>query len=59
MVELALSAADSASYKVNEAELFSQRVRNLIEVPHEAGMQISKSYVNWQKQKLAETDQPL
>ena len=38
MVELALAAADASSYKVNEAELFSQRVRNLIEVPHEAGV---------------------
>ena len=54
MVELALSVADSYSYKVNEAELFNQHVRNLIEVPHEDGIQVSKSYVNWQKQKLAE-----
>ena len=38
MVELALSAADSISFKVDEAELFNQHVRNLIEVPHEDGI---------------------
>ena len=49
LIELALNAADSSSYLVNEAELFDQRVRNLVEVPHEDGTQISKSYVSWQK----------
>ena len=47
MVKLALSVADSYSHPVNEAELFNQHVRNLIEVPHEDGIQVSKSYVNW------------
>ena len=46
MVETALNAADS-EFRVNEAELFNQHVRNLIEVPHEDGIQVSKSYVNW------------
>ena len=46
MVETALNAADS-EFRVNEAELFNQHVRNLIEVPHEDGVQVSKSYVNW------------
>ena len=55
-VEMALS--DSAQFKVNEAELFSQRVRNMVEISHEDGIQIAKNYVNWQKQKLAETDDP-
>ena len=56
MVELALSAAESSSFKVNEAEIFNQRVRNLIEVPHEAGVQISKSFVNSEKQKSQEAN---
>ena len=42
MVELALSAAESSAgtsgMRVNEAELFNQRVRNLIEIPHDSGV---------------------
>ena len=60
IVDLALAAAESSSFKVNEAELFYQRVRNLVELPHEAGIQIAKNYVNWQKQTaLAELDATL
>ena len=61
MVELALNPDDqygrSSGNLSAGAELFNQRQsKNLIEVPHDAGVQISKSYVNWQKQKLSETD---
>lgn len=49
IVDLALAAAESSSFRVNEAELFYQRVRNLIELPHEAGNQIAKIYANWHK----------
>lgn len=53
-----MALSDSAQFKVNEAELFNQRVRNLIEISHEDGIQIAKSYVSWQKQKLAENEEP-
>ena len=49
IVDLALAAAESSTFKVNEAELFYQRVRNLIELPHDAGNQIAKNYANWHK----------
>lgn len=37
MVELAMSAADSyaGSFKVDEADMFNQRVRCLVEIPHD------------------------
>lgn len=39
MIELAMNAADSnsGSFQVNEADLFNQRVRSLIEIPHDQG----------------------
>jgi len=33
IVELALAAADSSSFKVIEGDLFQSRVRNLVELP--------------------------
>ena len=57
MVEVALSSAEQAGYRVNETSLFERQVRNLIEVPHEAGVQVSKSYIQWEKQKRPEGEQ--
>ena len=41
IVDLAMSTADSfatGAMKVNDAELFNQRVRNLLEIPHDSGV---------------------
>lgn len=55
-----LNAADgSVSAASLDQDLFNQRRKNLIEMPHDTGMQMSKTYIEWQKQKIKETDQPL
>ena len=48
-----------SSAQVNEAELFTHRLRNLIDLTHDTGDQLFKQYVDLQEQKKSENQQTM